>query len=346
MKPFKPFTTAAATLVCCLFLVTAWGNAQTFFISGKTMGTFYHIALVSPANIDVEKIQTRIDRQLKTINQHLSMYQADSELSRFNAAPAHTPFAVSSDFHAVLRTAQHLHQITGGAWDGTVKPLVDLWGFGTKKRIRKLPDPDHISGLLETTGFEHIQLQPGHISKSVQHLTLDLGSIAKGYGVDRICALLRASGFNNFLVEIGGEIYASGVKDNKLAWRVGISRPEKKLALQQIYKAVSVRDMAVATSGNYRNYITIEDRTFSHIINPVTGYPVENRNASVTVIAPDCTFADGLATALMVMDAKEGLKLVNGLEQVEVMIMTTPEKTDSSTFETILSDGFRRFLPH
>ena len=162
-------------------------------------------------------------------------------------------------------------------------------------------------------------------------MTLDLASIAKGYGVDQVAEIVRQAGFNNYLVEIGGEIAASGKRRDGKWWRIGINRPRKEANFNDVYKAVDLRNKAFATSGDYRNFFEIEGVRYSHVIDPRTGYPVSNGIVSVSIIAPNCTVADGLATAVMVMGPEKGLNLINHLEDVEGLIII--EKTDGSLYE-------------
>ncbi len=290
-------------------------------LMGRTMGTTYTITVMADATIDEVKLKQRIDARLAMVNQSMSMFLPTSEISRFNATPAHTPFTVSPDFATVLAQGSRLYRLTWGAWDGTLKPLVDLWGFGTGSAITTMPDPERVKTLLNQTGFNRIDIQGKVLSKKSDAVTLDLGSIAKGFGVDAVSLLLQRSGFNGFIVEIGGEVFARGTKPGNKAWTVGISRPEPGSSQSTLYRTIKLRDRALATSGDYRNFVTIDNQSFSHIIDPTTGYPVNTGVVSTSVVAADCTFADGLATALMVMAPAKGVALVNTLDNVECLIV-------------------------
>jgi thiamine biosynthesis lipoprotein len=249
------------------------------------------------------------------------MYDPASEISIFNQQPTGTAMKISPDFHAVLKTAAHLYRLTDGAWDGTVKPLVDLWGFGTQKGSGRVPETGRIARALANTGFKHIEISPGHRIQKHRAVTLDLGSIAKGYGVDAVAQLFVSSGITDLLVEIGGELYGSGTNKRGKPWSVGISRPDKRYANQSLYKIIRLENQAIATSGTYRNFFEMDQKTFAHIIDPRTGFPVDNNIVSASVIAQDCTLADGLATALMVMDVQKGIDLVNRLDSTECLII-------------------------
>lgn len=337
-------TVALAAPVILLMLLTSvqtgFAAGREYRFRGKTMGTFYTVKFITSKKVSRELWQKKIDTRLKQVNKHLSMYDPESELSRFNRYPSGKPFAISKDFHAVLERARALHTLTRGAWDGTVKPLVDLWGFGTRDTPRSLPGKKEVANALERTGFAHLQLEDRHITKKIDGITLDLGSIAKGFGVDAVAGLLNASGLDRHLVEIGGELVASGVNKKKKPWAVGISRPDQKASRQGIYRVILLKDRAIATSGNYRNFFNIDGTTYSHIIDPQTGHPVSNRVVSASVTAEDCTFADGLATALMVMEIKEGLKLVNRLDHVECLVI----EKKGATLIPHASNGFEALV--
>lgn len=246
---------------------------------------------------------------------------------------------VSDDFYRVLGEGENLFRLTEGAWDGTVKPLVDLWGFSDPSLPGKIPLKTHIDQALAKVGFSHIEFSDNHrLRKKKTGLMLDLNSIAKGFAVDRIAALIRETGIADFLVEIGGEVYASGVKKDKGLWRVGINRPQKEASKDQVYRVVALQNFALATSGDYRNFFEIDGRRYSHVIDPRTGYPVEHSVVSATVMAESCAFADGLATALMVMGVEKGLGLVEHLKSVEAMIVVS---RPDGTLVDYFSKGFR-----
>jgi len=295
---------------------------ETFF-SGHTMGTFYSVKVVGGYFQNTGGLQEKIDRRLKAINQSMSTYIADSEISKFNGLKkADTRFEVSNDFLQVMRVAANIYRLSDGAWDGTVDPLVNLWGFGRKDGGDAIPDNQKIYKLLKNVGFDFIKiLDDRYLIKTNPWVTLDLGSIAKGFGVDQIAELIKALGFKDFLVEIGGEVYAAGFRKDGRPWRVGVNRPQKDAPVNQVYKVVPLTDKAMATSGDYRSFFEINAKRYSHVIDPRTGRPVANGVVSASVIAGNCTFADGLATAIMVMGHTKGLALVNRLDGVECLIV-------------------------
>ena len=323
-------------------MITIGVEAQAaHLIEGRTMGTTYHIQVVTATAKSVRGLKEKIDRRLAEINQVFSTYIKDSEISRFNALnTAGEKFQVSDDFMQVMRVARKIYELSGGALDGTVSPLVDLWSFGPTRRDPKMPPAAEIKARMQNTGFDLIQIEDPHfLVKKLAAVTLDLNAIAKGFAVDQISELLAAKGFENYLVEIGGEIYAAGVRADGKNWRVGINRPQKDAAFNEVYKAVSIENRAFATSGDYRIFFEIDGVRYSHVIDPRTGYPVSNGVVSVSVIADNCTLADGLATALMVMGPEKGIQLVDRLDNVECFIVV--EKPDGRRLDSY-SSGFVR----
>jgi thiamine biosynthesis lipoprotein len=283
-------------IILLIILSIATGvEAQTeHLIEGRTMGTTYHITVVSGAREGIKGLKEKVDRRLEAINQVFSTYNKDSEISRFNASKTSgEKFRVSADFIQVMKMGRKIHRLSQGAWDATVNPLVDLWGFGPTRHPPRMPPEAEIKTLLQTIGFDRIQIQePNFLVKNLAVVTLDLNSIAKGFAVDQISALLAASGSKNYLVEIGGEIYAAGHRRDGKNWRVGINRPQKDAAFNEVYKTVAIKDQAFATSGDYRNFFEIGGVRYSHVIDPRSGYPVSNGVVSVSVIAGNCTLAD------------------------------------------------------
>jgi len=331
--------------LCLFFILLPQGCSveKEVVFSGRTMGTTYHIKAVTGYFKRTSGLQDTIDARLKAINQSMSTYIHDSEISRFNrSTDTRRPFHVEDDFFQVFKKAQQLYALTGGAWDGTIKPLVDLWGFGSNAQGNShLPNAAIISRTLGTVGFQHIHISgQGAIQKKRAFITLDFASIAKGYAVDQLARLLENSGMDNFIVEIGGEVFAAGVRKDGKTWRVGINLPDKKASFQDLYSVVQLSNRAMATSGDYRNFIEQDNVVYSHIIDPRTGYPVQNNVASVTIIAPDCTMADGLATAVVVMGIEKGKALIEQLPGVEGLIIIRDPDGNLRDFP---SSGFRTF---
>jgi len=307
---------------------------------GNIFGTTWHVKVVVGYFVNGAELSKKIQDRLEEINTSMSSYKKESEINQFNRIDnSDRWFVLSKDLDRVMKIAQRLYQMTDGAWDGTVRPLVDLWGFGPLlKKEMKIPDKEHIRLLRKIVGFHKIEIRPdGALRKINPGVTLDLASIAKGYAVDQIAALILENGYENFLVEIGGEIYAAGVRQDGKKWRVGINMPDPGAPFNKIYKVLEFAGKGFATSGDYRNYFTDKGKNWSHILDPVTGYPTSNRVVSVSVLADDCAFADGLATALMVMGPEKGIELVNKIKDVQCMILIRNKDGSLTDFK---STGF------
>lgn len=326
-------------LLGLLLLAGACGLKKEAVFTGRTMGTVYRVKVVTGYFQKTAHLEKAVDNRLAEINASMSIYQADSEISRFNTHGATTPFPISTDFASVVTVGARLHEQTDGAWDATVSPLINLWGFGTKQQLKALPPAEEIKRLLEDTGFEKLKItaQPALI-KQISTLSLNLGSIAKGFGVDQIARLIEADGIDNYLVEIGGEVSAAGRRKDGKNWRIGINTPEKESAFGDVYKVITLHNKTMATSGDYRNYFEIDGNVYSHVLDPRTGYPVTNGVVSVSIIADSCTYADGLATAVMVMGRKAGMDLIRRLPNVEGMIVV---RQPDGKLVDYYSEGFR-----
>lgn len=321
-----------------LVLLSACGGRTEYLLEGRTMGTTYHIKVVADRSTDMGDVKAKVDRLLVQINRSMSTYQPDSEISRFNAfREKGKPFEVSGDFLRVMLSAREIFRLTEGAMDSTVNPLVNLWGFGKKGAVTQEPSSQAVADALRLVGFDQIDVvETGYLVKKQPDVTVDLAAIAKGYGVDQVAVLLHGLGFRDYLVEIGGEVYAAGRRADNKTWRVGINQPRPEAAADAVYEVVPLQNRAMATSGDYRNFERIGQTTFSHIIDPRTGYPVQNGVVSASVIADNCTLADGLATALMVMGPEKGIALLDRLREVEGMIIT---RQADGTFRNHLSKG-------
>ena len=317
-------------LIAALFLaLVSCGSSpedNVLRLQGKTMGTFWHVTLLDvEKNLDKNKIQKQIKEELVKINQQFSTYLVDSEVSQFNAVHDTQPFAVSDAVVDVVNAAQLLSRQTQGAFDITVGPLVDLWGFGSAIKF-EAPSEVSIQQAKANTGFEFLttQTQPARLVKKNPSLRIDLSAIAKGYAVDQVAMLIEQQQINNYLVEIGGELKAKGHNPKAEIWRVAIEKPEgnglnnpSKVA-QHI---LEIDDKAVATSGDYRNYFEENGVRYSHMIDPKTGKPITHNLASVTVLHQSAMVADGLATAIMVIGEEKGLSFANQYNLQIVMLV-------------------------
>jgi len=282
---------------------------------GQTMGSVYRIT-ITRADLDdavLERVRTDGDAGLREVNRQMSHYQPDSEISQFNAAAAGVPFLVSPDFARVTRFALELWEKSGGLFDPTLGPLVDLWGFGSSGRHGEPPSDESVAAARRRCGAQHLRVTAhGALVKDVSDLQLNLSAVAKGFGVDVAAGVLRDYGIEHYLVEIGGEIVARGRNSGGMPWRVGIESPlvtgDFGTALDCV---VGLKDRALATSGNYREFFTdAEGRRFSHILNPATGAPIPYAPLGVSVLADSCLVADGLATTLFVLGPEAGRRWI------------------------------------
>jgi len=281
-------------------------SKKEVLLQGRTMGTTYNIkVIVSADSQDLDKLQAGIDDLLKELNQQMSTYIADSELSRFNQSQSLAPIDISPGLARVIGEAIRLGKLSNGKLDVTVGPLVNLWGFGPEQRPEKEPTALELTETRTRIGLEHLSLSNNLLSKKIPELYVDLSTIAKGYGVDIVAEYVEQQGIKNYLVEIGGEMRLKGFKHTGELWVVAIEKPiSTERAIQQY---LVPKDNAVATSGDYRNYFEADGRRFSHIIDPATGKPINHKLVSVTVIHPSSMTADGLSTAMMVMGEEQAL---------------------------------------
>ena len=271
-------------------------------ISGPTMGTTYNITLypTEGTSLDSKQMQQQIDASLKRINQQMSTWIKDSEISLFNKSESTDWYPISAEFAGVVEAAQSISKLSNGAFDITVGPLINLWGFG-KDFTNNNPDDATIEAAKENIGYQKLEIRnsPPALKKQIPQLQINLSAIAKGYGVDAIADQLSTMGIDNYLVEIGGEIRASGSKPNKSLWRIAIEKPSTKE--RSIQQGLLLNNTGVATSGDYRNYFEREGMRYSHTIDPATGKPITHKLASISVLHKSAMMADGLATAIMVL---------------------------------------------
>lgn len=326
-SPRKTLIAGSVVLALILWHVLRPPAAPTHVSwSGPTMGTQYRVILPFCPLRDgaMQALRMDIEARLDSINRQMSTWQPESEISRFNDAVTTNAFPVSAEFARVVRMAQSLSAESGGAFDITVGPLVKLWGFGPGAALTNAPAPDVIAATLARTGHARLEVTSrGALRKRHPKLQLDLSAIAKGYAVDELAGVLRSHGLIHYYVEIGGEIVVRGLNREKRPWALGLEPPEYgSLPGDRPHLGVlRLRDGAVAGSGDYRNFFTVGERIYSHIIDPSTGEPVNHTVGAATVVAPNCAMADGLATALMVMGADEGLAMIDRLRDVEAMVV-------------------------
>ncbi|MDH3602831.1 MAG: FAD:protein FMN transferase [Candidatus Tectomicrobia bacterium] len=308
--------------------------------TGATMGTTYTVQVTDlPNRVGRDALHADIHRILKTVNTRMSTYQVDSELSRFNASTSTGWFPLSTDTLEVLAEALRVSRLCGGAFDVTVGPLVNLWGFGPPMRSALPPSDGQIRDALERVGFMNIEIRtsPPAVRKHHPGMYIDLSGIAKGYGLDKVTEHLDHSNIGHYLVEIGGELRGRGHNPRGETWKIAIEKP---LAGQRaIYRVAHLQNGVLATSGDYRNYFEKDGRRFAHIIHPRTGQPITHDLASVTVIGQSAMSADALATALMVLGTDAGFHLAKRENLAAFFVVK-----DGKRFVEMSTPAFERHL--
>jgi len=293
-----------------IFLVSCTQPQQVESISGNTMGTYYSIKFWQPERVvsavELKLIKDRVESVLKTVNAQMSTYIDDSELSLLNNSPVDSWKVVSPELLYLLQVGKDINQKCDNAFDMTVGPLVNLWGFGPDLRPEKLPTEAELKSAFERVGSDYLRIENDKVLKQ-KDLYIDLSSFAKGYGVDKVADTIMGFGFEHYIVDIGGEIRVAGHKPNKFGWKIAVASPDAMLS-NKVYRALDLTDIAMATSGDYRNYFESDGIRYSHTIDPKTGYPIKHRLASVSVLDKSSMMSDALATCLMVKGEFEGFE--------------------------------------
>lgn len=313
--------------------ITPRRDVEPIIIDGMTMGTTYHITYFDKQQ---RNFKTAVDSLLQDVNRAINNYDPLSEVSLFNATATGISFQLPH-LLPVLKKSEEIFRASDGAFDLTVMPLVNAWGFGPAK-ARQLSSHE-IDSIRNFIGFEKLQLSELGIQKSDPRIQLDLGGIGQGYGVDVIADFFRKQGIENFLVELGGEGIASGknLKKNKY-WQIGILDPNSTQE-EQFFKAyVTLKNQSFTTAGNYFNYRVIDGRKYGHTIDPKTGYPVINELLSVSVFASDCTTADGWDTAFIAMGLAKTFEFLDRSPAFEVILMYS---TPQGKIEMFVTPGLR-----
>ncbi|MBT5527799.1 MAG: FAD:protein FMN transferase [Cytophagia bacterium] len=311
-------------LIASLFI--SCSKKSYYQIQGATMGTYYHITFESERS---KGVQEAIDEALIAVNNSLSTYIPQSTISRINKASE--PIEVDSFFEEVFIAAKEVFKQTNGAFDPTVMPLVNAWGFGfdTLNHVDSLV----IDSLMNYVGFDKVKLHDGKIIKDNPNIMLDFSAIAKGYGVDVIAELLESFGIENYMVEVGGEVRVKGLNPKSIAWRVAIEQPIDNKTKSQVFdKYVSLSNKSIATSGNYRNFYMKQGNKIAHTINPKTGYPIINDLLSATVLHDKCMIADAYATAFMVLGSEKSIIVLDKLESLMTYLISREEDNEYCTY--------------
>ncbi len=333
-----PLSASFLFLLASLCLLSACTRKDIdLSFSGQTMGTSYHITVVTDAGRFPDGVEDSVAELLDRLDQSMSTYKSDSELNNLNRLAVGEELSISADLWQVLQGAQHIHALTLGAFDPTVGPLVDLWGFGPEDTGDKVPSDSEINALMPKVDYGQLRLASDNKVSKLAAIDLDLSAIAKGYAAQQVATLLRTQGFSNFLVEVGGELQLAGHNRKGSPWRIAIEVPS--LLRSGVEKVIAVTNIGVATSGDYRNYFEIDGVRYSHTIDPRTGKPITHNLASVTVLADTAGVADALATAFMVMGADKTLELA-GQRDIPVYLLV---KTDGG-FQASYSAAFEPYL--
>ena len=342
---FRPVRVALASAVLALAVAALTGcsfqpEEKVWEISGPVFGTSYHINVVLTEDQSrLETLASGIETELEKVDASMSTWRPDSELSQLNGADDQSQWVPLSDaLFEVLARAQDVSELTEGAFDVTIGPVVNLWGFGPEARPEQVPSDEQLAEALAATGHDKLELRetpPAMRSDVPQYV--DLSAIAKGYGVDVVSRYLDSEGVEAYLVEIGGEVRVRGRKPNGDAWRLAIEQPMSEG--RQVNRVIALESRAMATSGDYRNYYESNGRRYSHTIDPSTGKPISHNLASVTVIAEDCMTADALATGFNVMGYERAEALATRENIPAYFIIRTEDG-----FETHQTPAFSSFV--
>jgi FAD:protein FMN transferase len=330
-------TSISIFAIVLVSLVSSCKKAEFASFNGFIQGTTYSIVFEHLKNTNPDSLKREVEKLLHDFDMSLSLYIDSSVLSKVNR---NEDVTVDPFFEEVYRKSAIISEMSGGAFDVTVGPLVRAWGFG--------PD-DHKNfseakrdSLLKLVGMSKISLVNGKVIKADPDISLDFNAIAQGYSVDVVCSYFDDLGIENYLIEIGGEVRASGTKNGNL-WRIGIDKPEDNNIIpgQSLQAIVRITDKALATSGNYRKFYVEDGIKYSHTIDPKTGYPAKNRLLSATILADDCATADGIATACMVMGHEKSIEFINSNPQFSAYFVISG---DDGNYKTWISENLNEFI--
>lgn len=312
-----------------------WGcnRGKYKFDEGEVYGTYFHVTYDSKQNYAAE-----IRAEMERVNRSLSMFNKNSVISKLNRNECDS---VDVLFERMFAKAKEVYQNTDGAFDITVAPLVNAWGFGFKHE--QLPDSTRVDSLLQFVGMYKLRVENGKLFKSFENVQMDASAIAKGLGTDLVADFFESKGIANYMVEIGGEVRSKGINPRNQVWRIGIDKPVDDVTAmdRKIELVVNLREGALATSGNYRNFYLVDGKKYSHTINPKTGFPVQRNILSASVHAPTCMEADAYATSFMVLGTEMGKTVVEQHPELEACFIYENEKGEQ---EIWMSDGFKTLI--
>lgn len=305
--------------------------------AGIAQGTTYSIVFENSRKINATDLRAEVEQILQDFDMSLSLYKDSSILSRINRNEEVIP---DKYFIDVFNRSRDISDLTGGAFDVTVGPLVKAWGFGPDEH--KNVSPGKVDSLLQLVGMDKVRLDNGFVRKADPRITLDFNAIAQGYSVDVVTDFFDSKGIENCLVDIGGEVRVRGDKGGKM-WRIGIDRPldGNMMSGDNLQAVIEVRDRSLATSGNYRKFYIEDGIKYSHTIDPKTGYPARNRLLSATILASDCATADGIATACMVMGKEKSIEFLDLHPEYEGYLIYSD---DEGNFKTWMTDKLRGYI--
>lgn len=330
-------------LVALIGLVLLLGgcgrSANPITLTGETMGTYWTVRLAElPPSQSIAGLRGQINRLLDQVNDEMSTYREDSVISQFNRAAMDEFVELPDGFATVLAEAMKWAEASQGAFDPTAGPLVNLWGFGPNGAIEAPPSQADIDAVMQSVGWEKLDFdREAQTLRQSGQIYLDLSAIAKGWGVDRVSEHLERAGVEGFLVDIGGELRASGTRADGSAWRVGIERPA--LDRREAVTIIEIKDLAIATSGNYRNFFEADGRQYSHLIDPRSGRPISHNTVSVTIVHDSATAADALATALSVMNVDDAYAFARDRDLAVFWLLAGQEQ-----FSERMTPAFQRLL--
>lgn len=312
-------------------------------LSGETMGTTFNITAIGE-DLDETALGNAVQDTLAEVNAKMSNWDPNSEVSTFSASTSTEPMPVSDAFALVIEAANDVHAKSGGTFDVTLGPLIELWGFGPREPEDPVPADAEIAAALAQVGQDRLltlDREAGTLAKSAPGVGVNLSAIAKGYGIDAIAEQLRAAGIENYMVEIGGDLVAMGQNDKGESWQIGVEKPEA--GAQSIQLVVPLDNLGMATSGDYKNFFEQDGVRYSHIIDPTTGRPITHRTTSVTVLADSAMMADAWATAMLALGQEKGLELAEQ-HKLAVFFISRDVTNGDEAYITVQSSAFKDAL--
>ena len=329
-----------AVIAMLLSLLGCGEGPKLTHIQGKTMGTSYSIKVNLPAEQNKDQLRKGIDASLVQFDLDLSNWNSESWVTAFNASTSTDWQKAPPSAMNVLKACLELHEKSRGAFDVTISPLIETWGFGVRTDDL-IPSPEDIKKALASMGGQHLHLdfENSMVKKDIPSLTINTSALAKGYGVDLIAEQLETLQLKDYMVEIGGEVRSSGTPPQRDGWNIGIRKPGNGVgtSTSDIHSIVTLKNQSMATSGDYQNFFTHEGQRYSHVLDPNTGRPVKHNLCSVTVLAPTCALADGLATTCLVLGTKLSLSWIKLFPHCSIYMI---ERQKDDTFVTFSSENF------